>query len=259
MIDFSEFKGKTLTLAHTTLWVDTDHLGSDKVMQFRVSSTVTDNSNNGPLPAKLVNVQFPKDLPAVTQTFNFARNIGQPWTINGRPFSDVSNRIIAKPQLGTIEKYILRGNGGWSHPIHMHLVDFQLLSRSYGNPNQAPGRTYLEEYEKGAIKDVAVLGENEALTVLAKYVPFDGVYVGIPCPKSWNINALTFKDVSLSQYCTRRLCNGRPSNQLSLIFANFADGGIQHYVSKRLWVWGRHWWARRSDGSQVQGKAIFFD
>lgn len=46
-----------------------------------------------------------------------------------------------------------------------------------GNPNQKPGRKYLEEYEKGAIKDVALLGDNEMVTVLAKFVPYQGVYV----------------------------------------------------------------------------------
>lgn len=177
MIDFSAFAGKNLTLAHTTIWADTDYVGSDKVMQFTVGGAVSDQSNNGPLPAKLVDVKFPRDLPTVNKTFTFVRNIGQPWTINGKAFSDVMNRVVAKPQLGTVEKYIFRGAGGWSHPVHMHLVDLQLLARTPGNPNQKPGRTYLEEYEKGAVKDVAALGDNEALTVLAKFVPFQGVYV----------------------------------------------------------------------------------
>lgn len=51
------------------------------------------------------------------------------------------------------------------------------MSREVGNPNQKPGRTYLENYEKGAVKDIAVLGDNEAVQVLANFVPYEGVYI----------------------------------------------------------------------------------
>lgn len=62
--------------------------------------------------------------------------------------------------------------------VHAHLIEFTLLERGMGDPNQRPGRRYLEEYEKGAVKDVATLGENEAVTVLARFTPWAGVYVG---------------------------------------------------------------------------------
>jgi hypothetical protein len=176
VIDFAAFAGKNLTLAHTTIFADTDYVGSDKVMRFKVGKTVTDRSNNGPIPKKLVDIKFPTN-PVVERTFNFVRNIGQPWTINGKPWSNPMSRVQMKPPLGTVEKYVLRGTGGWSHPVHLHLVDMQLLSRSIGNANQKPGRMYLEEYEKGALKDIALLGDNEQVTVLAKFVPYEGVYV----------------------------------------------------------------------------------
>ncbi|KAA8904787.1 Cupredoxin [Sphaerosporella brunnea] len=177
VIDFAPFVGKNLTLAHTTIFADTDYVGSDKVMQFNVGKVVTDWSNNGPIPKKLVELKLPKNSPVVERTFNFVRNIGQPWTINGKPWSDPMSRVQMKPPLGTVEKYNLRGTGGWSHPVHLHLVDMQLLSRTVGNPNQKAGRMYLEEYEKGALKDIALLGDNEQVTVLAKFVPYEGVYM----------------------------------------------------------------------------------
>ena len=64
--------------------------------------------------------------------------------------------------------------------VHAHLIEFTLLDRDVGTPNQRPGRRYLEEYEKGAIKDVATLGDNEAVTILARFTPFAGVYVPPP-------------------------------------------------------------------------------
>ncbi|KAF8539880.1 Cupredoxin [Trichophaea hybrida] len=176
IVDFAGFARKNLTLAHQTVFADTNYIESDKVMQFRVGKTVTDRRNNSPLPRKLVDIRFLSNTPKVERTFNFVRNIGQPWTINGKPFSDPMNRVLANPPLGTIEKYLLRGTGGWSHPVHLHMVDLQLLSREVGNPNQKLGRKHLENYEQGAIKDIAVLGDNEAVQVLAKFVPYEGVY-----------------------------------------------------------------------------------
>ena len=54
--------------------------------------------------------------------------------------------------------------------IHIHMVDFQILSRS-------DGRDAVEPYEKTALKDVAVLGPNEAVTIAVTFVPFAGLYM----------------------------------------------------------------------------------
>lgn len=61
-------------------------------------------------------------------------------------------------------------SGGWSHPVHIHLVDFQIVKRF-------DGKRPVLEYEKVALKDVVLLGVNEKVQVLAKYAPWDGVYM----------------------------------------------------------------------------------
>jgi len=50
------------------------------------------------------------------------------------------------------------------------MVDFQILSRSNG-------RDAVEPYEKSALKDVAVLGPNEAVTIAVTFAPFAGLYM----------------------------------------------------------------------------------
>ena len=50
-------------------------------------------------------------------------------------------------------------SGGWFHPVHVHLVDFQILDRN-GRPP--------EDFERGP-KDVAYVGENELVRVLMKF------------------------------------------------------------------------------------------
>jgi bilirubin oxidase len=87
------------------------------------------------------------------------------WTINGVPFSDVKNRILTKPRRGSVELWELENNsGGWSHPVHIHLVDFQIISRSGGRS--------VQPYEAVALKDVVLLGPNEKVRVLARYAPW---------------------------------------------------------------------------------------
>lgn len=54
--------------------------------------------------------------------------------------------------------------------IHVHLVDFQIMSRS-------GGRNTVEPYEKAALKDIAVLGPQETVTIAVTFAPFSGVYM----------------------------------------------------------------------------------
>lgn len=54
--------------------------------------------------------------------------------------------------------------------IHIHLIDFQVISRT-------GGRNAVQPYEAVALKDVVLLGTNEKVRVIAKYVPWDGVYM----------------------------------------------------------------------------------
>ena len=113
---------------------------------------------------------FPPKKSGIDRSFKFGRTNGQ-WTVNGVTFADVNNRILAKPQRGAVEVWELENSsGGWSHPVHIHLVDFQILTRTGGK------RSVLN-YEKEALKDVVLLGVNEKVTVIARYAPYDGVYM----------------------------------------------------------------------------------
>lgn len=70
-----------------------------------------------------------------------------------------------------MEKWTLKnGAGGWTHPIHIHLVDFQIVSRVGGKRPVLP-------YEKVALKDVVWLNTNEEVNVIARYAPWDGLYM----------------------------------------------------------------------------------
>ena len=171
VFDFSAYANSNVTMRNNRdVQADEDYNSTDKVMKFIVGRTVTDTSNNGEVPAAFNALILPPMKKTVDRTFKFERTNGE-WRVNGVAFSDVKNRILAKPPRGAVELWELQNNsGGWSHPVHIHLVDFQLLSRTNGERPVLP-------YEAAGLKDVVLLGKNERVLVLARYAPWDGVYM----------------------------------------------------------------------------------
>jgi len=90
--------------------------------------------------------------------FRFERSGGQ-WVINGLPWDE---RVDATPRANTTERWFFENkSGGWFHPVHVHLVDFQIVRRN----GRAPFA-----YENG-LKDTAYVGENERLELLMTFRP----------------------------------------------------------------------------------------
>jgi FtsP/CotA-like multicopper oxidase with cupredoxin domain len=69
---------------------------------------------------------------------------------------------MAEPGEGDVEIWQLTNtSGGWFHPVHIHLIDFQVLSRNGSAAKVFP-------YEKGP-KDVVYVGENETVRVAMRF------------------------------------------------------------------------------------------
>ncbi|KAM0813349.1 putative Bilirubin oxidase [Seiridium cardinale] len=172
VFDFSGFGGQSIELRNEPkaggIGVDDDFENTDKVMRFVVGSDpVVDPST---VPATLRDVPFPPGSAGVDHHFRFHRSNGE-WLINGVGFADVENRVLAKVPRGTIEIWELENSsGGWSHPIHVHLVDFKVLKRTGSGRGVMP-------YEEAGLKDVVWLGRGETVTVEAHYHPWNGVYM----------------------------------------------------------------------------------
>jgi FtsP/CotA-like multicopper oxidase with cupredoxin domain len=98
-----------------------------------------------------------------TRTFRFGR--GADWTINGKTWS--AGRVDANPNQCDIEIWQFVNTGGWTHPVHVHLVDFQILDRN-GSPPLP--------YEQGW-KDVVLLSDLERVRVVARFAPHRGKYM----------------------------------------------------------------------------------
>lgn len=177
VIDFSLYKGQTIFMRNIQdaggVGVDEEYDNTDKIMKFVVgSTTVTDTSK---VPTTLRTVPFPPSSSGIDHHFRFHRSNGQ-WLINNVGFADVANRILAKVPRGKVEIWELENSsGGWTHPIHVHLVDFKVLTRN--------GRG-VEPYEAAGLKDVVWLGKNEVVRVEAHYAPWNDVYL-FHCHNLW--------------------------------------------------------------------------
>lgn len=174
VFDFSAYAGQAVELRNLPkaggIGTDDDYLNTDKVMRFMVSSTAVEDTSS--VPDTLRTVPFPSsNTPnVIDHHFRFHRSNGE-WQINNVVFADTEHRVLGNVPRGTTEIWELENSSdGWSHPIHVHLVDFRVLARTDGNRAVMP-------YEAAGLKDVVWLGRGETAIVEAHYAPWDGLYM----------------------------------------------------------------------------------
>ena len=111
-----------------------------------------------------------------TREFTFSGNpsFGLPpvvdWKINGQHFDP--NRPIAAPQYGDVEIWHIRNNKflgllGLIHPVHIHLVNFQIIERNGGPPRL---------HERGW-KDTVAVDRDEDVKILMRFAGYRGRYL----------------------------------------------------------------------------------
>nr|AMJ52085.1 lijF [Ascomycota sp. F53] len=170
VIDFSTFAGQNITMRNKRgIAADTDYPATDRVMRFVVGKSVSDNSNNGVVPNPLRQIAFPPNKAVTTRDFTFDLK-DEKWVINGVGWHDVSERILATPKRGSIEIWNFHNAGDWSHPVHVHLIDFQVIKRTGSARSVLP-------YEAAAQQDVVWLGPRETVTIIARFSPWPGLYM----------------------------------------------------------------------------------
>jgi bilirubin oxidase len=171
VIDFSKYAGQNVTMYNMKQTAaDIDYPATDRIMRFVVGNTVSSTAGNGDIPNPLRSVPFPPNTAVATRNFLFERKNGG-WRINGISWSDVAERVLSTPKRGSIEIWNLQnGGGGWSHPIHIHLIDFQVIKRVGSDRSVLP-------YEAAAQQDVVWLGPGETVSVIARYSPWPGLYM----------------------------------------------------------------------------------
>ncbi len=175
VIDFAKYPpGARVELRNRSPRNSVNYAHTDKVMAFEVTGESFDTRDNR-VPATLhptsPAMTWSETGAVATRRFDFGRSGGQ-WTINETTWEDVVEsgftKVLATPVTDTLEIWELRNlSGGWHHPVHVHFVDFRILSRN--------GRPPLP-HERGP-KDVVYLGENESVRVLVGFHHGRGRYM----------------------------------------------------------------------------------
>jgi FtsP/CotA-like multicopper oxidase with cupredoxin domain len=200
IIDFSQFRGKTIYLENRLLQFNgqgpTDDFGpaalpgspagtaaecslytgttlpnilpagqGNLLLQFNVAGGRAVDNSLPPSQQKFYQLPSTNVEPAVVRTFKFDRLNGM-WSINGQ-FVDPDVFRFTVTQ-NSVENWILMNlSGDWTHPIHIHLEEHQILSR-----NRLPPPLAVE----AARKDVVQLHPNERVKLFFRFRDWTGKY-----------------------------------------------------------------------------------
>jgi FtsP/CotA-like multicopper oxidase with cupredoxin domain len=156
----------TGVLAKTTPAIKAAGTG-DLILQFQVSSkSVKDGSVDPATNPHFYNLPSTTDTPRIVRTFKFDRLNGQ-WSINGQFMdcgigpSGFSEAFRFTVQQNSVERWLLTNlTGDWTHPVHIHLEEHQILSRNR-KPPTVPADT--------GRKDVTQLHPNERVELFFRF------------------------------------------------------------------------------------------
>ncbi|HEU5454220.1 MAG TPA: multicopper oxidase domain-containing protein [Nocardioides sp.] len=151
-----------------------------RVMMFRVTAAIGDTD---PLPAALRTIERLDPAAAVvTRDFRLKQSgtdgCGRAtWLINDLGWHDITEY----PELGSVEIWRFVNDSGVSHPMHLHLVPFQVLDRDTftkdpngqivpgGNPQPPPA-------EEDGWKDTVMVAPNEIARIITRFDGYKGKY-----------------------------------------------------------------------------------
>ncbi|PLS07104.1 multicopper oxidase family protein [Neobacillus cucumis] len=197
IVDFSNHKGKNIILTNDARAPfpngDAPDFDLTQIMQFRVKSKLS-KPDKSKIPAKLSCLERldPKDAVFVRKN-----TLVETKDEFGRLKLLLNNMdwdkppITETPQNGTIEIWELYNTTLDTHPIHLHLVTFQILSRAKfsGNPTGNPyiGQPLPLDPSESGWKDTVRANPGEVTRIIARFGPFTGIY-------PWHCHILEHED-----------------------------------------------------------------
>jgi len=146
------------------------------VMEFRV---VDGPAHTAPMPTSLAPVVPLDEIDATVHRDLELRKTsdpctGQVWLINGLGWDDITER----PELGETEVWRFVNRSGVMHPMHMHLVFFQVLDRQafevIGDTVTPVGPRVAPPPEEAGWKDTVRVGPTEMVRVIARFDDYKG-------------------------------------------------------------------------------------
>jgi spore coat protein A, manganese oxidase len=203
LVDFSRFAGARLMMMNhrPPRPVSNPAPQLPQVMQIRVGTTV---SQPGPttipssLPGRAANLGSPVQTRYITLNEIDPEEVEWFLNLNAVHFEDP---ITETPQVGTIEDWVYINMTGDTHPIHNHLVQFQVVGRTpfdveafeaaYGGANGVPGGIDPTPFATGPMqppyptergfKDTVQANPGEFTTIRAQY----DLPTGVSAPQTY--------------------------------------------------------------------------
>ena len=199
IIDFSQFEGQIITLKNN-LGPDADPADqTGDIIQFKVNQPIT-GIDTSRIPKRLSEVPSLKNnsisairnLKLVSTTDQLNRTL---LLLDNKMWMDP---ITEMPRLNTIEIWSLMNLTNVTHPIHIHLIQFQVLDRrpfdldrynidrsiSFTGPAQPPKPN---EY---GWKDTVATPPGEITRLIMRFTPYSGKYV-------WHCHVLEHEDYDM--------------------------------------------------------------
>jgi len=193
IVDFSGHEGRTVTLANDApspypgwAMLTGQHAPLNELMQFRVTRPLALNGRAFSLPGAVPLERFDPKQAVTTRDFVLSERLDahgntQAVLINNHGYDDP---VTESPALGTLEKWRFINTTDDAHPMHLHLVQFQILERQgFDVAAFTQGRLQLvgsprppAAHEAGW-KDTAVVNPRDVLTLLVRFEGYSGRYV----------------------------------------------------------------------------------
>jgi FtsP/CotA-like multicopper oxidase with cupredoxin domain len=110
-------------------------------------------------------------VPKVKRKFSFGKSNGA-WDVNGKFYNPLV--FSAYPEEGTCEEWEFTSGGGWSHPVHVHHEEGQVVKRN----GKAPALDDLSRKDVYRVGDGSMGTSNTgSLTMRMQFRDYTGDYV----------------------------------------------------------------------------------
>jgi len=192
IVNFSGLEGKTVTLSNNAPapfpgWdlLKPIHSALYELMQFRVTLPLSSDGNSLSMPLLRPLPRLDEAGSIATRDFVLAEGMnGQGralgMQINGNGHDDPVTEVV---KLNSIERWRFINNTEYTHPMHLHLVQFQILRRQGFDPValrsgvvELVGMPRLPAANEAGWKDTAVVNPREVLTIIVRFEGYTGRY-----------------------------------------------------------------------------------
>jgi spore coat protein A len=155
-------------------------------MQFRVTLPISSKGKSFNLPPSIPFARLDESKSIATRDFVLAEGLDRQGRsagtqINGKGYDAPVTEVV---KLGSIEKWRFINNTEDAHPMHLHLVQFQILQRQGFNhvslrngTLELVGIPRLPAANEAGWKDTATVNPREVLTIIARFGGYTGRYV----------------------------------------------------------------------------------